>query len=226
MRVQTSGVVLNGICDIQTELCVARNPAPITAVWELPARRQVNVCKPCLEEQVRAGRWTVESAKIKTRADVAVYDSRGRLQLVVEVRQPLADSGLSWKSWARKIHRNLYAHSGIPASPFFLVIGFPSHYALWRGEIALPGSRPDFEGELGNVLMNYMGEQSIPRSATVPGFQAQRAVEAWLKETVTSDKAPRDRRLEWIYASGLFDKIRNGIVERASMPRSTSSRPV
>jgi hypothetical protein len=212
MRVETTGVVVRGICQIQGSECVARQPAPITVVWELPARRQVNVCKPCLEEQIRAGRWAVESAKIKTRADLAVYDAQGKLQLVVEVRQPLLDSSLSWKTWVRKIHRNLYAHSGLPTSQFLLVIGFPDFYALWRHHPMIPGRHPDFEGDLGGLLNRYL---SYDRTADshVLGYQAQHAVERWLKDLVASDRPPTDPHLQWIHTSRLFDTIRHGTIE-------------
>jgi hypothetical protein len=66
MKVEPSGVIMMGECDIQTEKCVAKeDPAPITAVWSLPGRRQINVCKPCLEENIRRGKWIVEGARVR-----------------------------------------------------------------------------------------------------------------------------------------------------------------
>src|SRR5256885_1615764 len=110
MKIEPSGVVLVDVCSIQTEKCVAKRPAPITAVWTLPGRVQINVCRPCLEEQVRAGEWEIQGAKIERRADVAVYSRDKKLQLVVEVkRKPRTKANL--KEWATNIHRNLLAHS-------------------------------------------------------------------------------------------------------------------
>jgi hypothetical protein len=86
MRIEPSGVVFVAICDVQTEKCIAREAAPITAVWTSPARVQVNVCRPCLEEQVRAGEWEIRGARVKSRADVAVYSPDKKLRPVVEVR--------------------------------------------------------------------------------------------------------------------------------------------
>src|SRR5258705_7574917 len=109
-RIEPSGVVLIAVCAIRTENCVAKTAAPITAVWTLPGRVQVNVCRPCLEEQVRLGEWEIRGAKIESRADVAVYSPDNKLQLVVEVKKkPRAQANL--KDWATKVRRNLVAHS-------------------------------------------------------------------------------------------------------------------
>lgn len=63
MKVEPSGVVMIGECNVQTERCVARKPAPITAVWTVPGRSQINVCSACLDEQIRIGEWIVEGAR-------------------------------------------------------------------------------------------------------------------------------------------------------------------
>ena len=34
MKVEPSGVVMIAECQIQTPLCTAKHPAPVTAVWE------------------------------------------------------------------------------------------------------------------------------------------------------------------------------------------------
>jgi len=63
VKVEPSGVVMTGTCSVRTERCVARSPAPITAVWTLPGKTQINVCSACLDEQVRTGEWIVEGAR-------------------------------------------------------------------------------------------------------------------------------------------------------------------
>ena len=44
-KVEPSGVVLKGICSIQTDRCTAKKEGPITAVWGPPGRTQINVCR-------------------------------------------------------------------------------------------------------------------------------------------------------------------------------------
>jgi hypothetical protein len=62
MNVETSGVVMFGVCDIQTGRCLAKEGAPITAVWS-PSRKQINVCGACLDEQLKTGTWKIEGAR-------------------------------------------------------------------------------------------------------------------------------------------------------------------
>jgi hypothetical protein len=65
MKVEPSGVVMKGECSIKTKVCTAKTPGPITAVWASPGRTQINVCRACLEEKMRAGEWEVEGAKVR-----------------------------------------------------------------------------------------------------------------------------------------------------------------
>ena len=65
MKVEPTGVVMVGVCQVQTDSCVAKTPSPITAVWIPPGRRQVDVCRACLEEQISKGQWEVEGARLE-----------------------------------------------------------------------------------------------------------------------------------------------------------------
>ena len=65
MKVEPSGVVLTGVCSIQTDRCTAREAGPITSVWGPPGRTQINVCRACLEEKIRTGEWQVEGARLR-----------------------------------------------------------------------------------------------------------------------------------------------------------------
>jgi hypothetical protein len=42
-KIEPSGVVMHGVCDIQTEHCTAKADGAITAVWGPPGRTQINV---------------------------------------------------------------------------------------------------------------------------------------------------------------------------------------
>jgi hypothetical protein len=64
-KVEPSGVIMHGICDIQTEYCTATAGGAITAVWGPPGRTQINVCRARLEEKMRRGEWVVEGARLR-----------------------------------------------------------------------------------------------------------------------------------------------------------------
>jgi hypothetical protein len=68
MRVETSGVVMKGVCTIQSDVCTAKEVNPITAVWGPPGRSQIDVCGACLEEMVASGQWEVPGARARHRA--------------------------------------------------------------------------------------------------------------------------------------------------------------
>ena len=57
MKVEPSGVVMMGICSMQTPKCKAKEGGPITAVWGVPGRRQIDVCGACLAELISRGEW-------------------------------------------------------------------------------------------------------------------------------------------------------------------------
>ncbi len=61
--VEASGVVMFGECTVRTGACLAATSGPITAVWTLPGRIQIDVCGACLHEQLRTGDWHMEGTR-------------------------------------------------------------------------------------------------------------------------------------------------------------------
>lgn len=210
MRVEPTGIILVDTCNVQTEKCVARKPAPITAVWTAPGRTQVNVCQPCLEEQVRSGQWEIQGARIRRRADVVVYSRDKRLQLVVEVkRKPRTAHNL--RKWATNVRRNLLAHTGIPTAPYFLLAAPPNRLYLWKNSDPFHfDAPPDHEISAEKTLRPYFDQLSvIPENASEYNLEA--VVTSWLADLVKSRRSD-DPSLEWLYNSGLFDAIKDGSV--------------
>lgn len=65
MDIETSGVVMHGECDVHGERCTAKEKSsPITAVWTLPGRNQINVCHNCLTDQVKKGEWKIAGSRV------------------------------------------------------------------------------------------------------------------------------------------------------------------
>lgn len=207
MNIEPSGVLLVGECDIQTEECTAKVPAPITAVWSSPARRQINVCSSCMEEMVRRGEWQNKGARIRHRADVAVFDKLGNLQLVVEAKYVKPNEDTSHR--AVQIRRNLLAHSGIPNTPYFLIV-FPDRSYLWKQGLPDRYDRQaDYSMDSEIVLQSYAGECKAfgpsPRA-----FEFERLVSDWIEGLTTANDTSKIP--EWARNSGLYDAIKNGSV--------------
>ena len=131
MKVEASSVVMAGQCEIRSAKCTAADhPGPITAVWELPGRRQINVCRACLEEMVRIGEWQISGSKIPERFDIQVLNDQGKRVLLVEVKKiPLPT--VERAEWATRVHRNLRMHGSLPYAPYFLLAAWPGPFYLW-----------------------------------------------------------------------------------------------
>ncbi|HWX40793.1 MAG TPA: hypothetical protein VN345_06545 [Blastocatellia bacterium] len=212
MKIEPSGVVFVGVCDVQTEKCIARVASPITAVWTSPARVQVNVCRPCLEEQVRAGEWEIRGAKIKSRVDVAAYSRDKRLLLVAEVKK--APSTVSAQSqlreWAIRVHRNLLAHAGIPSARYFLLAALPDYLYMWQGDAEDIDRAPDYEVPAQHILGPYLDQLSSPPEKA-SAYELESLISRWLTDVAQSN-AKAIKSSGWLHDSGLDEAIRNGSV--------------
>jgi hypothetical protein len=162
---------------------------------------------------VRSGEWEIEGARLKRRADVAVFDKSGNLQLVVETKyiQPNEDT----LNRAVQIRRNLLVHSGIPDSPFFLIV-FPDHFYLWKkGTTDTYDRQADYSVDTEIFLRGFADNwrQSFDHRS---GFEFERVVSQWIKDL--SNSSDTSKIPEWAQVSGLYDAIKNGsVVTEASV---------
>lgn len=211
MRVEPTGVIMMDVCGIQTDRCVAKKAAPVTAVWTLPARVQVNVCRPCLEEQIRSGEWQLQDVKLKRRMDIAVYSPGKDLVLVVEVKKKPV-SGAASKGWAMGIRHNLLAHAGIPGAPYFLLAVPPDVIYLWKNDSPLTvEENPNYEVEAGELFEPYFKRLSTVQGNVNEYYYLELVVTAWLRDLVESEPQG-NADLRWFYDSGLYGAVRNGTV--------------
>ena len=68
MKIEPSGVVMKGLCMIQSAKCKAKDqPGPLTAVWGSPGRRQLDVCGACLAEMIATGQWESDTPSLLPR---------------------------------------------------------------------------------------------------------------------------------------------------------------
>lgn len=210
----TTGITMLGECSIKGQRCVALEPAPITVVFEHPRRVQVNVCRNCLEDQIRAGNWRVESARVQPRADVAIYRKNGLLGCVVEVRQNPLKSKDPGSDWARKLHRNLIAHSALPPSRYFLILAFPRYIYLWNSDDNDPTRQPDFAEDIDGMLKKFSTDSKMSSN-----LEMEKVVARWLAEMITGDDSLVPRCFK---ESGLWEELIGGTVQmQASASRLT-----
>ena len=221
MKIELSGVVMIGECEIQTRYCTALKPAPVTAVWGSPGRRQINVCRQCLEEMIRLGEWESPGAHITRIFDIAVYDKADQIQLVVEVKKRPYEVATDLEDWATRIHRNLLVHSGIPSSAFFLFAISSSPFYLWtRSQATEVEAPPQYTVDSQVLLSSYLPSNFLGNSVEK---QYEGAIYAWLSDLVQTQETPQhDSSQSWLFESGLLSAIQGGHVVREA--KSISQR--
>ncbi|MGI4791355.1 MAG: hypothetical protein ACRYFS_21210 [Janthinobacterium lividum] len=221
MNVEPSGVVMIGECDVRIpSVCTALSPAPITAVWGFPSRRQYDVCRPCLEEMVRLGEWEIQGARISRKYDIAIYDATERLQLVVEVKDYPYKPPTHLEAWATRIRRNLLLHSGIPRSIYFLLAVYPAPFFLWTKEDA-PEALPRYNFDVRSEMPDLYGS-----SQRVDYKQQEDAVYSWLIPLINIQNES-EKKLDayaWLYESGLHKAIQGGKIVRQADQIETRER--
>ena len=212
MRIEPSGIVMIGECEIQTPFCTALQPAPITAVWGSLGRRQINVCRQCLEEMIRLGEWESPGAHISRVYDIAVYNNN-QLQLVVEVKKRPYEVATDLEDWATRIHRNLLVHSGIPSSAFFLFAISSSPFYLWtRAQATGVEAPPQYTIDSHALLSSYQNTRLLQKNEEK---HYEDMIYAWLSDVVQIQHVPQNEASEgWLFQSGLFAAVQGGQVAR------------
>lgn len=206
MKVQPTGIVFVAECEIQSENCTARTPNPITAVWTAPGREQVNVCRACFEEMVRAGEWEVTGARITPRADLALISQGGSPLLMVDVkRRPSVVRDP--RAWATRIHRNLLVHGVLQPSAHFLLAAVPGPFYLWFARDSIhPESPADLEINPDPGTARRL-EGLLERDARAA--QLEHAVADWLTESVH-----RVSEHDWLRPIAAKDDLNHAVVTR------------
>jgi len=228
MKVMPTGVIFIGICKVGTPKCVAATGGSVTAVWAAPGRVQMNACKPCLDEQIRQGKWIVEGARVRgmrqqALVDIAVYSQDNELQLIAEIRTRLGSS----PDWAKEVYSKVTDAPFLSGIPYFL-LALPDRFHLWQQENTREDwDSPYFASEPRRFLEPYltalsmeMGDISVsdpcefrdePYSVMEKHFHFQHIVGEWLTAVINSSS---EKNLpDFLTRSGLYEKIVHGHVE-------------
>ena len=144
------------------------------------------------------------------RADLAVYNSHGRLTAIAEVKNKLGTSA----DWAAKTRRNMLARGGFGNVEFFLFVT-PERIYLWKDAgtdpIPIPptyvaDAQPEFQPY-------FQGIGAEPGRISGPAFEM--VVSAWLNKVIRSAEASGgDNRIPgWLAESGLPAAAKDGRIE-------------
>lgn len=138
--------------------------------------------------------------------DIAVYSLDDQLKLIVEVK---ASAGLS-EDWARRYRRNLFAHSLLPLSPFFMLVTHDQIF-LWSGN---EDTAPNHSSNTSAVLLPYF-EYSSTSAADATSLSLQIATVSWLSDQIRRSNQNNDefQVTQILLISGLYKEIRGGYIQ-------------
>lgn len=65
MRIEVTDRIFDGQCEVQTEVCYAREAGPVGTVST--PRGELTVCGACLKEMARSGAWEIPGTRPQPR---------------------------------------------------------------------------------------------------------------------------------------------------------------
>lgn len=139
--------------------------------------------------------------------DIAGYSSDKRLLLVVQVKTIRGTS----PEWAMQLRRNLLSYPSLSDAPYFLIVT-PDAIYLWKNN-APPDAPPDHAINGKEILEAYANKLSLSlEGMSIYGFEM--LVATWLQDLIFSDLSPEtaDPSLQWLFESGLYGAMKNGLV--------------
>lgn len=143
-------------------------------------------------------------------ADIALFDSRGQLRTLVEIKRKLGTS----RDWAAKLRRNLLAHGSFGSVEFFLIVT-PDRVYVWKDSGGEPAAiEPTYEIDARPLLEPYASRAGLDiESVSGPAFEL--IVASWLADVTRSASAAEKAEGEenWLEDSGFLGAVRNGRVE-------------
>lgn len=145
---------------------------------------------------------------MRNSADVSIYDARGQLAMLVEVKNKLGTS----REWAAKIRRNIAAHDLLPRVKYFL-LALPDHFYLWKDVEPTPEEViPTYDVNPAPFLQPYYEKIGLPPEK-LSRTSFEMILTSWLGEMQQIDTVPNHLPLEtwqWLQESGVLDTIRAG----------------
>ncbi len=143
-------------------------------------------------------------------ADLGLYDLRGQLVGIAEVKNKIGTS----PEWAAQFRRNLLAHGTYPRAAYFLIVT-PDRVYLWGGDTQLTDTAdPHYAADIRLMLEPYFQRAGVePDVISGPAFEF--LVSAWLSDLLRSlgNGNGNVGLPDWQVQSGLLKAVRNGRIE-------------
>ena len=145
-------------------------------------------------------------------ADLALYDRKGRLTALAEIKNRRGTSS----AWAARTRRNILAHGGLGRSDFFLLVT-PDRLYVWKDAgtepVELP---PTYEANCEPAFAPYFERAGIdPAAVSRQAFEI--LVSAWLSGLTWRRRESSVPGQEWLDDSGFRSAMLDGCVEHEAI---------
>ena len=143
-------------------------------------------------------------------ADLAVYNSRGELKAVIDVKGRYGKTG----EWATHTRRNMAAHGHVPDVDYF-IIATPERLFLWKESGAEPGLvPPTYEADIRAELAPYYEDTHLDINK-ISGPALEMLIQTWLTDMIWPDVFGYKHQSppNWVNESGLLNAVENGRIE-------------
>ena len=151
-----------------------------------------------------------EVMSMYARADLALYNSHGRLTAIVEVKSKMRTSS----EWAALTRRNILAHGDFSGADFFLLIT-PDRMYMWKdaGTDPVPVP-PAYEADMTTEFAPYFESVGVSPEE-VSGHAFELVVGAWLGDVMRSARRTGEDTdtLRRLVDSGLRTAVMDGRLE-------------
>jgi hypothetical protein len=139
------------------------------------------------------------------KADIAVFSANNSLQLIIEI----ATKKNTASDWAMTRRQDLFAHKGLPNSPFFMLV-LPDRIYLWVNANQDLQQKPDYQLETTAVL----GTSLAADLPSISEYGLAIITRSWLNMLTVADLSVADFEPDklWLFESGLYNAIKRGSV--------------
>ncbi|WP_186104505.1 hypothetical protein [Burkholderia gladioli] len=203
MNVVPTGAIFYAVCDVRSDRCSAPEGGAVTAVMT-EAGEQINVCKTCLDHQVKFRLWQIEGARVpgmKEQLDIAAIDQTGQVVVIVEVKTKSTPN----EAWATDTATRLMSRTSILTATCLMIFTPEVLYAWEVIEKRLLGetyvasrigeSVSSMAQELGLDPSEYAAERNremrgAPFTAAKRHMQLERIAMGLLRKSSFSDFVP------------------------------------
>ncbi|MXY22297.1 MAG: hypothetical protein F4Y49_13310 [Dehalococcoidia bacterium] len=152
----------------------------------------------------------------RARADIEVRGADGNIALLVEIKG-MKDQD---DEWLAEYRRNLAEIILVAPTAYFMIV-MADYMYLWKRGNSPDLDPPDYRAPTAPLLSDYAYATDAESLQSYTDSLIAGIVCFWLNTLVLPNMLRKEKlpELEWVFESGLYDRIRFGSVHRIEDPR-------